>query len=244
MSFFAHKFLRAERRASRHWNVLSVLLAGTFAGCTLSPEMDSLITITGPQIQVEYENNPLRQMSKQQWYARGFGLLEVVTNDGGELSLAAADHDAATDVITFVAEDRRQLLTFNGRVVASFGFSGDIAELSTLGPNPFKRGNFDDFTARPVQWLLIERSHERPLRAFSRYQISRPSEIPFAEGTQQVRQIAEDWWIPELGWRETNYYWINAQGVVLLSEQSLHPRFPRVHTTFRSRALAPKTPTE
>ena len=245
MLLFSQQSLLSGKKG--HWPVwaaLSAVIAGGLAGCTADPNMGSVITVTGPQLSIQYENNPLRQMSKQQWYEKGFGILEVSADDGTTLSLAVADHDAATDVITFLAQDQRRLLTFNGRIVASVGFLNDLAELSTLGPNPFKRGNFDDFTTRSVQWRLTERSGQLPLRALSRYTIERPTTVPIAGALHHVRQISEDWWIPELGWRETNYYWVNTQGIVLMSEQSLYPGFPRLHTTFWSRALVSTTHAE
>lgn len=223
--------------ANRLTRLLSFsVVALSLAGCGTSSTYP-VVTLSTPKLVIGYENNPLRQTSKQRWYDQGFGILEITTSDEVSISMAVADHNPATDVMTFLAEDRRTLQVFNGRIVGSLGFGADIGGLATVGPNPFKLGNFDDFGSRSVQWILQDSFGQFYTRSIARYQVNPETEMMIAGRNHHVRQVVEDWWIPELSWRINNVYWITRQGVVLMSEQSIQPQFPRVRTTFWSRHL-------
>ena len=223
--------------ANRLSRLLSLgLVALSLAGCSTSSTYP-VISLSTPALVIEYENNPLRQTSKQRWYDQGFGILEITTSDNTSISMAVADHDPSTDIMTFLAEDRRSFQIFNGRIVGSLGFGADIGGLATVGSNPFKLGNFADFRSRSVHWILTDQSGRPYARSIARYHVNPETEMQIAGRNHRIREVSEDWWIPELSWRINNSYWVTAQGVVLMSEQSIHPQFPRLHTTFWSRHL-------
>ena len=67
--------------ANRLTRLLSFsVVALSLAGCGTSSTYP-VVTLSTPKLVIGYENNPLRQTSKQRWYDQGFGILEITTSD-------------------------------------------------------------------------------------------------------------------------------------------------------------------
>lgn len=126
--------------------------------------------------------------------------------------------------LTWVTADPIYLVTKHGRIIKTEGLDNDLVE--TLYP----KINFEQIFADNNTNLNAYYSYENPslfnLELVLNYTLDSPEQVKILDKTMELSKITETVNNKFLGWKFSNFYWVDEDFFVWKSEQIINPKLP------------------
>lgn len=126
--------------------------------------------------------------------------------------------------LTWVTSDPIYLVVKNGRIIKTEGLENDLRE--TLYPNI----NFKQLFADNIKDVNAYYSYKNPslysLELALNYSIDNPEMVTILGETRELSKITETVRNNYLGWKFSNFYWVDKDFFVWKSDQIINPKIP------------------
>ena len=126
--------------------------------------------------------------------------------------------------LTWITADPIYLVVKNGRIIKTEGLENDLSE--TIYP----KTNFKQIFAEDIKNLTAYYSYKNPslfnLEVVLYYSIDSPEEVIILDETRELSKVTEIVRNDFLGWKFSNFYWVDKDFFVWKSEQIINPTIP------------------
>ena len=130
------------------------------------------------------------------------------------------------DEYTWVSADEIYLVTRNGRIIKTAGLPNNLKEIIS----PFNGWNSELFKINDfVSYKTFTDPPLKNLKVVSNYFLNNPAEEDLLFGSKKLKLIEEEIYSGEVGWSETNKYWLDNDNFVWKSVQYISPRLPKIN---------------
>ena len=130
------------------------------------------------------------------------------------------------DEYTWVSADEIYLVTRNGRIIKTAGLPNNLKEIIS----PFNGWNSELFRINDfVSYKTFTDPPLNNLEVVSNYFLNNPAEEDLLFGSKTLKLIEEEIYSGEVGWSETNKYWLDNDNFVWKSVQHISPRLPEIY---------------
>ena len=130
------------------------------------------------------------------------------------------------DEYTWVSADEIYLVTRNGRIIKTAGLPNNLKEIIS----PFNGWNSELFKINDfVSYKTFTDPPLNNLEVVSNYFLNNPAEEDLLFGSKTLKLIEEEIYSGEVGWSETNKYWLDNDNFVWKSVQHISPRLPEIY---------------
>lgn len=126
--------------------------------------------------------------------------------------------------LTWVSADGIYIVTNKGKIIQTHGLSNNLSEKISLidGGEILKRDEIFH------SYYSFKNPTLNNLKISSRYTYVETKEIKLKFGIKKLRLIEEKISSDEVGWYETNEYWLDDSNYVWKSVQSISPKLPKI----------------
>ena len=130
------------------------------------------------------------------------------------------------DEYTWVSADEIYLVTRNGRIIKTAGLPNNLKEIIS----PFNGWNSELFRINDfVSYKTFTDPPLNNLKVVSNYFLNNPAEEDLLFGSKTLKLIEEEIYSGEVGWSETNKYWLDNDNFVWKSVQHISPKLPEIY---------------
>ena len=138
----------------------------------------------------------------------------------------------ANNRLSWVDSSNNEIITFNGKIIKTYGFQEDFeihgspnlekvyTQLINSNLN-ITSSSFIKFSSPSTQFLEIDYSYSLISRGEMRNLISSRME--------KYSLIKEEFNVPAINWKGSNFYWINGKGSTIKSKIILSPNDEKIH---------------
>lgn len=203
----------------RNVRYFSLLLCLLLAACSQTQHsiQDTLALATVGMPDVEMDDQAINNLPYSSLYA--------TINDGPQIFVVAAF--AEEDQVKWLTSDRVLLITQNGRLVKTVGYTDNLLETTDLRHDPLLhplRLKEGDSWTRTLSWT--EGKAFRSATVTSVFHLDGAEPLTLAGTTLNTLRVEENVSVPALGQHYRNRFWIDpATGIVRKAEQSVGPDF-------------------
>ena len=167
-----------------------------------------------------YENNIEPEVIKNIPYA---SMLVRIGKGPEALMILESIND---DDYSWVSADGVYLVINNGKIIKTHGLNNNLKEKLT----PSISWDEDLYGNKEfVSYSSFSQPTFNNLKVISTYEVFKQTDVELIFGNKTLTLIEENINANQVGWRETNKYWVDDSNFVWKSIQSISPRLPKIY---------------